>query len=194
VYQKYQRDLPLLTHLPPPSGVFPVRFDRYSPYFMRAREYGLDLKASDWYAYVYPFGAEVLEQLAYYFSDQHFDASYIQAMVQYLPSLRRLTSDWITQWTAPANTAANTAAPRLEWDARAGVIVDTRSGTAVTHDVPEDAFGLLVRLTHPCRLTDLLSDSDALRATSVDWLRERQLLFEEDGRAVSLVLGIEPRT
>ncbi len=32
---KYYHDLPLLL-LPPPSGVFPVRFDRYDPYFIEA--------------------------------------------------------------------------------------------------------------------------------------------------------------
>ncbi|MFD2350415.1 RiPP maturation radical SAM C-methyltransferase [Nonomuraea ferruginea] len=36
-FAKYLGDLPSLAHLPPPEGVFPVRFDRYSPYFNQAR-------------------------------------------------------------------------------------------------------------------------------------------------------------
>jgi hypothetical protein len=36
VYEKYINDLPLLVHLSPPSDVYPVRFDRFSPYFMKA--------------------------------------------------------------------------------------------------------------------------------------------------------------
>jgi ribosomal peptide maturation radical SAM protein 1 len=43
VYEKYDRDLPRLVHLPPPMGAYPVRFDRYSPYFMEAERYELDL-------------------------------------------------------------------------------------------------------------------------------------------------------
>ena len=39
VYEKYLQDLPLLRHLPPPSGVLPVRYDRYSPYYVKAKEY-----------------------------------------------------------------------------------------------------------------------------------------------------------
>src|SRR5262245_48729271 len=54
VYKKYLADLPLLVHLPPPAGVFPVRFDRFSPYFMKAREYGLDLHPLDYYQLTYP--------------------------------------------------------------------------------------------------------------------------------------------
>ena len=54
VFRKYVDDLPLFVHLQPPSGVYPVRFDRYSPYFNKAEEYRLDLHASDWYQYVYP--------------------------------------------------------------------------------------------------------------------------------------------
>jgi radical SAM superfamily enzyme YgiQ (UPF0313 family) len=67
VYKKYIADLPALVHLPPPSGVFPVRFDRFSPSFMRAAEYDLKLRPLELYELVYPFPAESLTQLAYFF-------------------------------------------------------------------------------------------------------------------------------
>ena len=54
VYRKYLDDLPLLVHLPPPTDVYPVRFDRYSPYFMKSNEYGLDLRPLDYYSLIYP--------------------------------------------------------------------------------------------------------------------------------------------
>ena len=74
VYKKYVQDLPLLRHLPPPSGVFPVRFDRYSPYFVQAAHYGLDLHPIDYYELIYPFDEEVLSNLAYYFSDRNLNS------------------------------------------------------------------------------------------------------------------------
>jgi len=67
VYEKYCRDIPLLTHLSPPSGAFPVRFDRFSPYFKLAEEYGLKLVPGDFYGMIYPFPAEDLVHLAYFF-------------------------------------------------------------------------------------------------------------------------------
>src|SRR4051812_2508867 len=67
VYRKYLGDLPRMVPLPPPFGAFPVRFDRYSPYFTRAAEYGLELEPYDFYRAIYPFGDESLANMAYYF-------------------------------------------------------------------------------------------------------------------------------
>src|SRR5262249_27521165 len=53
VYKKYYDDLPLLLHLQPPSGAFPVRFDRFSPYYTRAQEYGLKLNPCEFYEMIY---------------------------------------------------------------------------------------------------------------------------------------------
>ena len=76
VYEKYERELHLLTHLFPPSGVFPVRFDRFSPYYDEADSYGLKLVPVDWYGLTYPWPKEALANLAYYFSDLNYGAAY----------------------------------------------------------------------------------------------------------------------
>src|SRR5262249_26047202 len=54
VYQRYLEVIPLLVHLEPPSGVYPVRFDRFSPYYNQARSYGLDLHPMEFYSFIYP--------------------------------------------------------------------------------------------------------------------------------------------
>jgi magnesium-protoporphyrin IX monomethyl ester (oxidative) cyclase len=43
VYRRYVDLLPLIVHLQPPTGVYPVRFDRFSPYYNQRQSYGLDL-------------------------------------------------------------------------------------------------------------------------------------------------------
>jgi len=88
VYEAYERDLPSLMHLPPPSGVYPIRFDRFSPYHTRAAEYGLDLHPYDFYALVYPFPERSLQNLAYYFIDRNFAASYITTTAKWIGRLR----------------------------------------------------------------------------------------------------------
>lgn len=61
-------DLPNLIHLPPPDGTFLVRFDRYSPYFTKRDEYGLDLKPLDFYRLAFPVVPDKqLHDLAYFF-------------------------------------------------------------------------------------------------------------------------------
>ena len=98
VYKKYLADIPLLTHLPPPTGVFPVRFDRYSPYFTKASEYGLDLEPVDYYGFIYPFSKESLMNMAYYFTDRNFGADYIKWATKWIGELRAKVSQWQSIW------------------------------------------------------------------------------------------------
>lgn len=61
------RKLGWLTHLPPPNGTTPIRFDRFSPYHTEALERGLHLKPLPAYQQIYPVEGKDLEQLAYFF-------------------------------------------------------------------------------------------------------------------------------
>lgn len=61
--------LPSIEHLRPPIGCGPLRLDRYSPYFDDPARYGLDdVRPERAYAYLYPFPARSLRQIAYSFS------------------------------------------------------------------------------------------------------------------------------
>jgi ribosomal peptide maturation radical SAM protein 1 len=65
--------LPLLAHLQPPSGIGPVRIDRFSPYFETPEAFGLtNLRPLQVYRFIYPVAPEVLAGIACY-----FDAEYI---------------------------------------------------------------------------------------------------------------------
>ena len=68
-YADMARWLPSIFHLQPPTGVSRVRYDRFSPYQMRPHEFGLTLKPSRTYPYVYPLAEESLMRLAYSFED-----------------------------------------------------------------------------------------------------------------------------
>lgn len=71
-YREMARIIPFLTHLEPPTGCGKLRVDRFSPYFTRPTEYGLErvrpLKA---YSFLYPFETDTLRKLAYYFEFDH---------------------------------------------------------------------------------------------------------------------------
>lgn len=88
-YERMAGMLPALVHLEPPQGFGFIRMDRFSPYFNEAEEYGLTNKrAAAGYALVYPFEAEVVERLAYYFeydfadgrNPAHYAAPVIEAV------------------------------------------------------------------------------------------------------------------
>jgi ribosomal peptide maturation radical SAM protein 1 len=190
VYKKYVDDIPTLAHLPPPGGVFPVRFDRYSPYFMRAREYELDLTPMDYYALIYPFKAESLANLAYYFSDRNYGAQYAMTMSRWIRKIRERYEGWKLRWQGNPETRARLF---LNKKAESSVVYDSRLGDAVEHSLSDVGVRMLRYLDEPRRKPDLaahLSDApvDAMERELV-FLQERGLLFQEGDRYLSLVIS-----
>jgi ribosomal peptide maturation radical SAM protein 1 len=193
VYASYERDLPLFAHLPPPSGVYPVRFDRFSPYFTRAAEFGLDLHPYDFYGLVYPMPAAALQNLAYYFIDQNFGAEYATRTARWIGRLRNRIDAWRDRW----HSSRRTILPRLfvttaHGDAR---IYDSRSGEAVLHPLTAERARLLLQLETPSTV-EQLAKSSALPVEQVQddvaWFQSQGLVAGEGGRFLSLVFPTEP--
>jgi ribosomal peptide maturation radical SAM protein 1 len=186
VYEKYARDIPLLTHLHPPSGVFPVRFDRFSPYHKLASEYGLKLLPGDFYGMLYPFPAEELTDLAYFFRNDDFHAAYLVSTAKWLRPLRELVGRWQAMWRSDQK-------PDLVLREAAGgsSVLDSRSGKLVEHVLSAQGLRVLDVLTtqHKIpRLVEALADIPGEEvAREVEALQGLGLLFEEDGTYMSVV-------
>ncbi|HEU0052912.1 MAG TPA: RiPP maturation radical SAM C-methyltransferase, partial [Longimicrobium sp.] len=185
VYEKYLGELPLLTHLYPPAGVFPVRFDRFSPYYEEAAEYGLDLQPLDWYELTYPFPREALANLAYYFSDQNYAAPYAMNAARMVGRLREKVDRWHALW-------ADGPAPELRLEERGGEawVFDSRSGAPDAYPVGDAGRRVLEALTIGKKIPNLareLPDVDV--EEELDRLSERGLIFHEGERYMSLVLS-----
>ena len=187
VFRKYIDDMRRIVHLQPPTGVYPVRFDRYSPYFDRATEYGLDLHASEWYGYVYPFDDAVLDQIAYYFTDYDFGALYLHAMARHLRAMRQGVSEWKAAWNRSGG-----AGPELTINTESGrsFISDSRFSSMQQHTVDDEHLAFLRHLSSPRRREKLRDKFGSDAGYLLEWCHERNLLFEEDGRVMSL--AIEP--
>jgi ribosomal peptide maturation radical SAM protein 1 len=191
VYKKYIRDIPLLTHLPPPDGVFPVRFDRYSPYFTRAKEYGLDLRPVDYYKFIYPFSDASLSQLAYYFADQNFNASYLSTMVQWIEKVRAKFAVWEELWEKAKSVGSR---PGLYFKRNGAdtVVYDSRSGKAVEHILTDLGAQLLELLNKPKKKTDIFFElkdiPQLILENEIASHLEKGLIFEEGDRFLNLAL------
>ncbi|HZF09525.1 MAG TPA: RiPP maturation radical SAM C-methyltransferase [Thermoanaerobaculia bacterium] len=190
VYEKYCRDLPLLTHLRPPTGAFPVRFDRYSPYHKLAAEYGLKLRPSDFYSAIYPFPAEDLEHLAYFFRDEDFKAPYLMGTAKWLGKLREHCVQWQSRWQRDPK-------PELvfrEEDGRVWVY-DSRGTKPIEHRLEAPTLQVLKSCTKQAKIPYLASRLEGMSADEVErevkLLRDRGLLFEEDGAYMSIVVQPE---
>lgn len=188
VFRKYVRYLPLLTHLPPPSGAYPVRFDRYSPYFVKAKEYGLLLQPADYYKLIYPFEDEMLADFAYYFVDRNRNAKYFLSVVKWIGKIKEGVERWRGLW----RRADQARYPQLFFKEADAVttIYDSRTGQAVEHSVSNEGLKILKDLNKPKRLPDLASSQFDLEK-EISLLQEKGLLFEEGGRYLSLVLPKE---
>ena len=191
VYSKYVQDLPLLVHLPPPSGVYPVRFDRYSPYFVKADEYGLDLRPLDFYSLIYPFDENEIESLAYYFADQNINAEYVQVMSRWIDRIKEEINAWLNAWKPQAASSR----PRLFFkkDANGEVVYDSRSANAIEHRIGKTGRRILNLMDkRPKRLGDVAKEFQGVEgfdaAQEIGFLQEMGLLFQEKDSFISLVV------
>ena len=92
-YEEIADWLPLIAHLQAPAGagLTRIRYDRFSPYFERAQEFGLDLEPYRAYSQVYPLDAEALARQAYFFVDRRADSWYPER-------LQTLMDAWGKSW------------------------------------------------------------------------------------------------
>jgi ribosomal peptide maturation radical SAM protein 1 len=191
VYRRYLETIPLLVHLEPPSGVFPVRFDRFSPYYNQAQKYGLDLHPMDFYSFVYPFDEGTLKDLAYYFADHNVRAEYFTTVAQWIGPLQAVIGQWLARWEDPDKSLS----PRLEFKGDSHTICDSRSGVDVEYSVGPAGKAILKYLSKPTWTEDVLKvfsreyGSDITR--QLEFLKGKRLLFQEGERLMSLVLDRE---
>jgi ribosomal peptide maturation radical SAM protein 1 len=190
-YRKYVELLPLLVHLQPPSGAFPVRFDRFSPYFYKAKEYSLDLHPLDFYSMVYSFDDADLRNLAYYFADRNISADYFTTMAKWVRKVRAKVAEWQARW----DTRKYHLPPRLYFKEGAQKIYDSRSGVALEHTLSPTGLAMLRHLARPTRMEDILkvfSPEGGFNAREeVALLQAKGLIFQESDRFFSLVLESE---
>ncbi len=190
VYAKYVADIPSLVHLPPPTGVYPVRFDRFSPYHTQAQQYGLKLKPYDFYSMVYPFPEQDLENLAYFFTDQNYDNAYIAATAKWIGELEALIEDWNAKWEP--NNGKLKPGLSFEWRRDTRVVHDTRNGGSIEYEFEPLGLEVLESLSQPMKLSRLARRisgvSDTELSDQVGALLEKGLVFHEDDKYVSLVV------
>ena len=193
VYEKYLGDIPLLTHLYPPNGAFPVRFDRFSPYYTQAAQYGLDLSPYDFYSLIYPFPQEALANMAYFFEDRNYKAKYMAGMIAWKDKLNTGVGRWRTRY----NGKDEAPKARLDFEMRDDqvYVVDTRDGEAVEYAPDELELSILCTIDMKGQnvraIAKKVDASPEAVESAIGGLRERRLIFHENERFSSLVMFLE---
>lgn len=189
VFERYLEDLPKLFHLPPPVGVGTVRFDRFSPYFTQAGQYKLDLKPLDFYKLIFPFSEESMCDFAYYFMDMNYDADYIRAYSKYVSQLNQLVDEWKSRWQKGEDHV-----PSLCLFERDGstYVYDSRSDFELEYMLNDMELAILDDLRAKKSMAGLVTSlkifGEAELRPAVERLVENNLLFEENGTYMNLIL------
>jgi ribosomal peptide maturation radical SAM protein 1 len=191
VYRRYLEIIPQLVHLEPPSGVFPVRFDRFSPYHTQAKSYALDLQPMDFYGFIYPFDEGTLKDFAYYFADQNVMADYITTVAQWIGKLQAAVKHWHEVWEA-----SKRGRPLLlEFKGGSSVVLDSRSGSMIEHQIGVAGKAILNYLTKPVWIEDVVKvfapEYGPAVSEQLDSLRQKGLMFQEGEKLMSLVIDRE---
>jgi magnesium-protoporphyrin IX monomethyl ester (oxidative) cyclase len=185
VYEKYLLDLPLMMHLPPPTGAFSIMFVKYSDYYDHQAEHHLALQPQEFYTYVFPFSHADIERIAYRYVDANRNQDWLDA---WLDRLNALIRGWRQHWEGmegkPLPQLCLTAADQTFQ------VYDTRSGEALWHDLTPFAHRLLEFLDAPATVGEMVAHCAAAEELILEQLqlfRARGWLFEEEGKSMSLV-------
>jgi len=196
VYEKYVQVIPLLVHLPPPTGVHTVRFDRYSHYFGQAGRYGLDLVPFDFYRLSYPFPEDSVRTVAYYFADRNVGADRAAKIRGWQLRLSGLVRKWRDRW----NKTDVSSFPKLYLDTSndAVMVFDTRQGNVVKWNIAGLGFLILELSRRPVSLERLGKElKPPISAKDIELevirLAKSGLIFREGDTIFSLVSTAEPR-
>src|SRR5918911_22763 len=189
-YERMAKLLPLLTHLSPPASCTPIRLDRFSPFYTRPDELGLErVRPTLAYYYVYPLGRRELMRLAYFFD---FDYADKRVPATYIMEVRQEVQKW---WNKRLGEPDERARLDAYYDEDVVNITDTRgiAGTEQSHQLT----GLAAQLFRQCdsaqsvanlqrEFAGLTSEEEIQRALAE--LQDAKLIIEMDGQYLSLAV------
>jgi ribosomal peptide maturation radical SAM protein 1 len=165
--------MPLIHHLPPPSGVYPVSIDRFSPYFKDAASHGVShLQPVPGYACAFPPSAD-LHSLAYHFTGEYACAH--ASHPELTSSLYGAYHAWQDSWKVGCPPPALSLCPG---DDGYFSLMDTRGLEAT------DVFQLLTEE----EARTVLIGGPLDRQPLAEWAIERKLAIAMDGWCVPLAI------
>ena len=201
------RLVPLLVHLMPPTSSGRIHLDRFSPNFKHAAGFGFtNVRPIRPYCSIFPFGDDVLSNLAYSFDYDYQDGRDVQS---YVSMLLAVLAQWRCKYEESGLFYSETNGEMHVWDLRlplapgsADPVIAPRvaAGTNV-HVILDEvqrllllgcdeiaSVGALRRYLH--RNGGMTVEDDDIHTLLEPLIRSGFILYE-DGRYLSLVLPIE---
>jgi hypothetical protein len=143
-----------------------------------AGDYGLELRAYDFYAMIYPFPLDEIEDLAYYFADRKYDNSYISVAAKWLNPLREIVGRWQDLWRQRGRRLE--PALRFGWRRGRRIVFDTRSGSDIEYELDPVGLGILRLLFNPKKCSHVL---ESMSGADESMLMDRLVSLKTHGLA-----------
>ena len=172
-YEETLALIPLIHHLTPPTGIYGVSIDRFSPYFNEPASYGVsNLRPAAAYAWAFPAGTD-FTSLAYHFNGDYLCAH--SSHPELRDGLKKAYRDWRDSWKAGAPAPALTLTPG---DDGYYTLMDTRGleGTDLFQFLNEE------------EARAVLIGGPLDRQPLAEWAIERKLAVALDGWCVPLAV------
>jgi ribosomal peptide maturation radical SAM protein 1 len=175
-YEETRALLPLLRHLTPPTGVWPVLIERFSPYFDRPEDYRVsNIKPVKAYAALLPSHAN-LEKIAYDFTADYQSAS--RECSDIISEIKSEVDAWREAWFCGKGAQPDLSVTKLS--NKAFLLRDTRGLPGIQEVQFLNRHEASRALVCGRRITDL----------DLEWALERKLGVEMDGRYVPLAIAV----
>ncbi len=192
-YAQMARTVRSLTHLRPPR-LNKMRLQRFSPYHQRPEEFGINVTGPQFhYRFVYPLGQAELTELAYYFDFEHADG---REPEDYIGEIRDAVDDWNASHDRDRGALSYRRGPEFIR------ITDSRRSAGYVRYVLEndqmDAYLACdsgATVSGVGRALERAGHRQVPASQLETFLRElveAGLMFESDGRFVSLALPDDP--
>lgn len=95
VFQQIDR----ITHLFPPTGMWPISYDKYSDYVQNNAFYDLKLiPDTRVLKYIYPYDEKELNQMAYFYMNAHPEKTYSSAIIKMIERINKKINHWVALW------------------------------------------------------------------------------------------------
>ncbi len=194
-YEEMVALIPLLYHLQSPVKMAPLEFCRFSVYHENQGPYGLKLRASQPFKYIYPLNQMDLDELVYFFEDEIRSAQERNPIVAFLTerqvfrTLKRLVESWRDHfWYRKVTLSMTERDDVLE-------IEDTRPVSVASNHkytgLKKDLYIAADRAPERDRLIDEFFKRGASRAdieNTLDQLLQERTTVEIDGRILALAI------
>lgn len=164
--------IPALVHLNPPSGLFGLSIDRFSPYFERSEHYGVrDITPMASYFDVLPDKADVFN-VAYHFSADYDSDSKVDRELQ--KALQDAIDRWRNLWRQDECAVPTLSVAAL--DDETFLLLDSRFNLSEPSIEFIDAEQARLVLAGDSNVDERL----------LQWARERRYVLNVDGRSIPL--------